>query len=284
MCVTASRYPHVTSSRAMGACSSKPAAAKNVTLVVDELIPPGKAHESEGLDDECEFYFIKASYIRGTTSALPTLHCLLEEAPEAVAKRRISRRAAIRGEYTDKYVCVSHRWEKKTAPDVKGAQAAAIRTYLSEHETIEEVWYDYSCMFQGKRTREEQAEFDAMLPEINLLYACSGSSTAAPPSPLHQPTLFTENRALCLCVRSLLACCCCCRYLSMRVLVLMDLSTLSRFWTQLEAWMAMQEMTPDGLRPARSWNRRWSVMCLHNAPPSHAQTLVEMWRDKTPDE
>ena len=39
-------------------------------------------------------------------------------------------------------------------------------------------------------------------------------------------------------------------YLGMEVLLIMDLSYVSRFWTQFEAWLAMQRMTDVGLLSA----------------------------------
>ena len=46
----------------------------------------------------------------------------------------------------------------------------ALRQFLERRQMIAWVWYDFSCMYQGKRTTPQQSEFDAMLPHINLLY------------------------------------------------------------------------------------------------------------------
>ena len=51
-------------------------------------------------------------------------------------------------------------------------------------------------------------------------------------------------------------------YLGMRVLVLADISYLSRFWTQFEAWLSMQAAGPDGLQPARAERRRSTFVCI----------------------
>ena len=84
-----------------------------------------------------------------------------------------------------------------------------MQKFLGEHPKIQLLWYDYFCMPQGERTDAEKAEFDMMLPNINLLY------------------------------------------LGATVLVLMDLSYLSRFWTQFEAWCSMQKCTTEGLLARR---------------------------------
>ena len=70
-----------------------------------------------------------------------------------------------------------------------------IRSFLAARSEIKYVWCDMSCMPQGQRTAAEQAEFDSMLPHINLLY------------------------------------------LGASVLVILDMSYMSRFWTQVrEGW------------------------------------------------
>mmetsp|Transcript_8774 Transcript_8774/g.19508 ORF Transcript_8774/g.19508 Transcript_8774/m.19508 type:complete len:142 (+) Transcript_8774:375-800(+) len=45
-------------------------------------------------------------------------------------------------------------------------------------------------------------------------------------------------------------------YLGYSVLVLLDISYPSRFWTQFEAWLSMQRALPDGLGAAPAPRRR----------------------------
>ena len=88
-------------------------------------------------------------------------------------------------------------------------------------------------MPQGERTEKEKAEFDMMLPNINLLY------------------------------------------LGATVLVLMDLSYLSRFWTQFEAWCSMQKCTTEGCSARRRPSGApWSS--ASTTPPTMRNTLVGM--------
>ena len=73
-------------------------------------------------------------------------------------------------------------------------------------------------------------------------------------------------------------------YLGCTVLILMDLSYLSRFWTQFEAWLSMQTATTGGLRAAPEDKRRCHVRCLHQAPPMFAEHLYSTWSTRTPEE
>ena len=52
-------------------------------------------------------------------------------------------------------------------------------------------------------------------------------------------------------------------YLSVSVLILLDLSYISRFWTQYEAWLSMQTATKDGLRPATEAERRCEIRVIY---------------------
>jgi hypothetical protein len=71
-------------------------------------------------------------------------------------------------------------------------------------------------------------------------------------------------------------------YLGCRVLILLDLSYLSRFWTQLEAWLSMQQITASGLRPAGSTNRRFSIKRLYDKHSICEELFIKMWYDKCP--
>ena len=73
-------------------------------------------------------------------------------------------------------------------------------------------------------------------------------------------------------------------YLGLDVLTLLDLSYLSRFWTQVEAWFAMQSATPEGLRPAKEGEDRLTIHPILAAEAS-GQTLQkalrEIWSGRT---
>ena len=73
-------------------------------------------------------------------------------------------------------------------------------------------------------------------------------------------------------------------YLGMRVLILLDLSYLSRFWTQFEAWLSMQVATTDGLAPASDRQQRFTIEPIVNGNSILGESLRSMWESKTPDE
>ncbi len=73
-------------------------------------------------------------------------------------------------------------------------------------------------------------------------------------------------------------------YLSMRVLILLDLSYISRFWTQYEAWLSMQTASADGLRPATTAEQRFEIIPIMNGNSSLVESLKAMWKNRTPAE
>ena len=73
-------------------------------------------------------------------------------------------------------------------------------------------------------------------------------------------------------------------YLGLSVLVLLDISYLSRFWTQMEAWLSMQLGGTDGLQPAPERLRRCTIETLHTATSTTRDDLIRMWASRTPEE
>ena len=70
-------------------------------------------------------------------------------------------------------------------------------------------------------------------------------------------------------------------YLGGSVLILMDSAYLSKFWTQFEAWLAMQRCTAEGLRPAPNQSR-WVTRCIHSA--TSVAELEQKWMNTAPQE
>jgi hypothetical protein len=74
-------------------------------------------------------------------------------------------------------------------------------------------------------------------------------------------------------------------YLGTTVLILFDLSYLSRFWTQFEAWLSMQFATPNGLKSAvGTKNARYHIVCIHAAAVQaelYRKVLVDTWANRT---
>jgi hypothetical protein len=77
-------------------------------------------------------------------------------------------------------------------------------------------------------------------------------------------------------------------YLGTTVLILFDLSYLSRFWTQFEAWLSMQFATPNGLKSAVGAKyARHHIVCIQNASDQselYTKALVDTWASKTPQQ
>ena len=68
------------------------------------------------------------------------------------------------------------------------------------------------------------------------------------------------------------------------VLVLLDLSYQSRFWTQYELWLSLQKGTADGLVPAEASESRSHVETIHSGTQDLAESLKKMWRAKNTDQ
>ena len=74
------------------------------------------------------------------------------------------------------------------------------------------------------------------------------------------------------------------RYLGTSVLILLDLSFSSRFWTCVEGWLAMQQPSTDGLITAAPEQHRWTTMPIYNATEYEAVGLERMWKNRSPAE
>ena len=246
-------------------------ADKELQKAIDEL----KNHENPGEkweEDAPFFYFLPAEYVckpcvektlprmqtmRGARTykqicaekSLPRMQTLRDAG--ILKKMKIPLVAAFRGEGIIKNILfVSHRWEEFGRPDVNGVQLQAIQEYLHDHPDIKWVWFDYSSMPQNTGG----FAFDTRTPEEKAEFQLMLSAIAD-------------------------------LYLTARVLILLDGSYASRFWTLTEAWCSMQTATPEGLRPATEAERRYTISCIHNADDEYdAKGLVSKVSTKTPDE
>ena len=73
-------------------------------------------------------------------------------------------------------------------------------------------------------------------------------------------------------------------YLGCSVLILMDVSFISRFWTLFEAWLSMQQPTPTGLKPATEEQKRWTIVPILSASELDTRKLCDLVRNCTPQE
>ena len=121
--------------------------------------------------DGKSFTFVLASYLRaGDINLNMSLQHLRQEHPETLVTRFLTLKGAVLGEYARDILAVSHRWENPAKPDVLGKQAEALRSHLEAQPEIMFVWYDYTCMPQGKRSAEDEVLFSETLAHVNILY------------------------------------------------------------------------------------------------------------------
>ena len=73
-------------------------------------------------------------------------------------------------------------------------------------------------------------------------------------------------------------------YLGTSVLVLVDLSYPSRFWTQFEVWLGQQQATTGGLRPAQGVEKRATFVTIYNGREETVRMLEAQWAAPTPAE
>lgn len=66
-------------------------------------------------------------------------------------------------------------------------------------------------------------------------------------------------------------------YLGCTVLIMVDRSYSSRFWTLYECWLSFMMATRDGLLTAPESKQRCVITCLHGCPPSLQLALREEW-------
>jgi hypothetical protein len=125
---------------------------------------------------------------------LPFFQEIREKHSEQMERRTLSWAQVVRGVHVETCLSVSHRWMEPEQPDPDGAQLASIKEFLSswEGESITWVWIDAQCMPQD-------------VPR--------GSRTAADTA---------EFGAMLKSINML--------YLGAQVLILCDLSYVSRFW------------------------------------------------------
>ena len=161
-------------------------------------------------------------------------------------KRTINLQEAFCGsEDAQSVLFVSHRWDTKAEPDPQGAQRLAILEYLRKHRRLRWVWYDWWCMPQRNR---------------------DGTDSRTPEERREFDTMLEDVG---------------CLYLSMRVLILLDLQYLGRFWPQFEAWCSMQTVTPNGLVTSERSEARFDVRFVHSASKELGKALVHMLASKT---
>ena len=216
--------------------------------------------KGEWSEEEPYFYFLPSQVVlECKTRSLPPMQTLRDVGH--LEKIKIKLIDAFNGIGIIKNILfVSHRWEEPGKPDVNGVQLEAIQEYLKGHSEIQWVWFDYSSMPQkvgGIDTRTLEEK-----AEFQLMLSAIADL-----------------------------------YLTARVLILLDGSYASRFWTLTEAWCSMQTATETGLHKSISSSddtdftgsdvqvgSRCTIKCIHNAAKlTTSKYLVDLVATKTPE-
>ena len=216
----------------------------------------GQAEQGHG----CPFVWIDAEALRSSAEAMPRmlpLQLLRQRHPEWLIEETITLEAACKRSFASDHLAVSHRWDEREEPDPTGVQLEAIRAFLIQRPHIKQVWIDYCCLPQAMGCGSPMAKLGSTVAEAD----------ARNEAERQQFRLQLKNVNL--------------LYLGVGVLILTDRSYLSRFWTNFEAWLSMQDVSPEGLVSARHAHRRCSIMCVHNAPEALVESLVEEWSNCT---
>ena len=216
------------------------------THLESELLGPMRAAERQRREASAtSFYFLHASKVRTCSmERLPKLQDLKRTHPDWIVKKPVDMTSSLLGDYRENMLATSHRWEHPDEPDTKGKQLAALKRYLDDHPEIEYVWSDFPCMPQKPRSPVDEDEDEFT-------------------------EMFSNVNVI---------------FLGMQVLILLDISYMSRFGTQTETWLSMQDASTSGLATASEERRRYTIVPLHNASAKLSETLIDMWTGKTAQE
>ena len=241
----------------------------------------------EKASSECSFWWVRAEWLvaweqqqrlerKRTGSSKPVslpafqelqlMNKALGETQPILMKKRMTWVNTIDGKYKDRYLAVSHRWMAPDQPDEDGTQFHAVCEFLASRPGIKWVWFE--CVAGPTATSPNPVD-------NHLLTAwCRFHSYWCMPQGVRTPSESAAFRHMLSHVNFV--------YLGCSVLSLVDLSYVSRFWTQFEAWLSMQDATEHGLRPAARDSRRCTMVPIQGADHKICESLVDMWSDRDP--
>ena len=168
---------------------------------------------------------------------MPKYQDLKRDHPKMLVPFTISFAEACAGIHVKKVLTISHRWMDPKLADVDGTQLTAIRKHLKEKG--EDIEYIWMDFSCMPQGEEKTA---AQIADFRRM--------------ISQVNLL---------------------YLGTSVLILLDLSYLSRFWTQFEAWLSMQQATTGKLCRASGFERRETIVTIYNGTPTAVKLLEEQW-------
>ena len=203
--------------------------------------------EVEWDPEQPHYYFLtRLAVLDCKSTSLPHMQQLRSE--QLLKRKTVDIADAYRGAgFVKKVLFVSHRWEAPGVPDSTGTQLRAIQAHLRAHPALEFVWFDYACMAQNT-AGVTRSRFEQKEFELML-------------------NAITDL------------------YLTSHVLIIMDNTYVTRFWTLMEAWCAMMTTSESGVRAASEAEKRYTIACIHEADPEFdVPKLVRKLSKKTPGE
>ena len=206
-------------------------------------------NEKEEKDGTCTFWFVDADKIRnwkpGAANEWSLPRFQVLKQRGWLTPRKMSLADACKNELFLELLAVSHRWFDESHPDKNGDQMQEILEFLNLPE-------------------------NSGIRHVWYDFWCMPQKEGRTPAEKEAFDFMLGN------VNSI--------YLGCRVLILLDLSYLSRFWTQFEAWLSMQTACKEGLRPSTEDEKRYVIVPILNGNSLAADMLSNMWADKKPKE
>ena len=169
-----------------------------------------------------------------------------------------------------KVLTISYPWQGFGDPDSTNDRLDTVVAYLEEERPdIEYVWWDFMCVPQATNIP------DRATGEVEHQYPTTYKKNVF--DDLYFTTMINKGGVNLI-------------YLGAHVLSIANALYIQRFWTQFEAWLAMQQTTDAGLSSAVGLppaDRRYEVMGVLNARDMTNQQLEmieKMWGTATPEE
>ena len=159
----------------------------------------------------CTFCMLDAEWVRAFKGdKLPFFRELRAEHPRALRQVTITYAEVVQGTHVETTLSLSHRWMQPLVPDPDGVQLKALKEHLNSAagKTVSRVWIDAQCMPQDIPEGLRSAEDTASFK-----------------------TMLKEINML---------------FLGTQVLILLDLSYVSRFWVRITRTNHAHPQNPSG--------------------------------------
>ena len=86
---------------------------------------------------------LESDYLRGKTKKpLPKLQDIERNHPNWIVRLPVDMAGSVRGEFSESFVAISHRWETSEEPDPTGEQSGHVDNYLRSNKSVAYVWMD----------------------------------------------------------------------------------------------------------------------------------------------